>query len=287
MNPSDHTRPFACEQCRKCFKMKHHLKNHKRSCIGQIDFEQCKKCLKFLKTSQTFKRHEKNCRKENIHFKEYERRVGCDKCGKQITTKNMKRHIKTIHSVVQKKNTTKKVECILCQNEFYDKSTLNRHLQKCNGKSKCIIECSTDIKHLLEVHKEVEAILMIGTNRSQKMPIDLITKYCEERLKVRVSKDVLEVIISIAPECYRVYIDSQELCIQLTSKSKVLKRPVTSSMILHRRKLFKDKIRENSVSTSGNYVGIRIEKKINFPELKAPIEYQTAHETIVEHLSID
>ena len=72
--------------------------------------------------------------------------------------------------------------------------------------SKCVIECSTDIKHLLEVHKEVEAILMIGINRSQKMPIDVITKYCEERLKVRVSKDVLEVIISIAPECYRVYI---------------------------------------------------------------------------------
>ena len=100
--------------------------------------------------------------------------MGCDKCGKQITAKNIKRHIKTIHPdnsemfLVQKKNTTKKVECIICQNEFYDKSTLNRHLRKCNGKSKCVIECSTDIKHLLEVHKEVEAILMIGTNRSQK-----------------------------------------------------------------------------------------------------------------------
>ena len=92
------------------------------------------------------------------------------------------------------------------------------------------------------------------------MPIDVITKYSEERIKVRVSKDVLEVIISIAPECYRVYIDSRELCIQLTSKSKLLKRPVTPNMILQRRKLFKDKIRENSVSTSGNYVGIRIEK---------------------------
>lgn len=323
MNPSDHTRPFTCEQCGKCFKMKHHLNNHERSCVGQIEFEKCKKCFKFLKTSQTLKRHEKKCRKENIHTcrnchlvfnsvnelslhcKEHESRVGCDKCGKQITAKNIKRHIKTIHPdnsemfLVQKKNTTKKVECIICQKEFYDKSTLNRHLRKCNGKksqyristsenmSKCVLECSTDIKHLLEVHKEVEAILMIGINRSQKMPIDVITKYCEERLKVRVSKDVLEVIISIAPECYRVYIDSRELCIQLTSKSKVFKRPVTPSMILQRRTLFKDKIRENSVSTSGNYVGIRIEKKFNFPELKAPIEYRTAHETIVQHLSVD
>ena len=108
MNPSDHTRPFACEQCRKCFKMKHHLKNHKRSCIGQIDFEQCNKCLKFLKTSQTLQRHEKKCRKENIPTCRNESRACCDKCGKQITARNIKRHMKTIHQDnSEKKNTTK------------------------------------------------------------------------------------------------------------------------------------------------------------------------------------
>ena len=52
--------------------------------------------------------------------------MGFDKCGKQITAKNIKRLIQTIHPdnsemfLVQKKIITKIVECLICQKEFYD-----------------------------------------------------------------------------------------------------------------------------------------------------------------------
>lgn len=154
-------RPFDCSTCKKSFKLKAHLKTHKKTCTGFASNIKCDGCGKNFKSEKTLKQHRDKCKPYKTYnceeccqiFKSYSehlkhrlsehKMVVCDICEKDFYFTNIKRHMKTVHEGftpaksalwIQQEDSKRKSykhKCVDCSKYFCDKSTLNRH-RKCH-----------------------------------------------------------------------------------------------------------------------------------------------------------
>ena len=155
----DTDRPFICNDCKKTFKFKWHLKTHMKTCKG-IENElglTCDNCDKKFSSKRTLAFHRKTClpgkcymcdvcktkfvlyKQLYDHKRKFHTSLQCDYCDVTISSeKNMKRHVSLKHrgltpsrakslEVSKLPKTEKRFECDECKKTFYDKSTLNRH----------------------------------------------------------------------------------------------------------------------------------------------------------------
>ena len=145
-------KPFSYEVCEKTFKLKHHLKNHSKICKhGNNILKNCDKCNMILKTTYDIKVHKKNCiNKFNCEYCEYTGHVN-----------NYSQHFNAKHrretpalSVKPKVTKPKKVyECVVCKN-YYDKATLNRH--------KTNVHKQNSINHKTKDHVDDKQIKLVS-----------------------------------------------------------------------------------------------------------------------------
>ena len=115
-------RPFDCSKCKKSFKLKAHLKTHKKSCTGFASNIKCDGCGKNFKSERTLKQHRDKCKPYKTYnceeccqiFKSYSehlrhrlnehKKVVCDICEKDLYFTNIKRHMKTVHDGFTQQN---------------------------------------------------------------------------------------------------------------------------------------------------------------------------------------
>ena len=112
------------------------IKNFKPLYVKDGTNFKCGKCEKVLKSKRTIKKHIGIC---SIETEINEKTVQCDLCDKQITRSNIARHLQkhkndTPGSIARiwkktEKKKQKNFKCIKCNNYYFDKSTLLRHIK--------------------------------------------------------------------------------------------------------------------------------------------------------------
>ena len=163
---------FKCSKCQKALKLKWHLTNHDKICIGFINHIKCDNCEKPFKTEKTLKQHKSKCKPERkykcqdcdeifyiygklvYNKKRNHSKVTCGICETEIYYKNIKCHMTDVHAgftprptlvwmtMQQEKKDPYKHFSELCSKYFYDKSTLNKH------KKIIVISVTNAMKHL-------------------------------------------------------------------------------------------------------------------------------------------
>ena len=121
---SNEALPFICEHCNKRLKKKHHLQNHMKVCINKKTVYKCKSCEEMVLLSE-----------RNIHMKENHKKFYCEFCEYIGDTKHKKRHMTSKHkgltpALSAVKPEKKKFICDACEKQFFDSSTLKRHIKR-------------------------------------------------------------------------------------------------------------------------------------------------------------
>ncbi|CAG9327751.1 unnamed protein product [Blepharisma stoltei] len=132
--------PFKCSQCGLCFKNEIELTAHdspepniesykilvykpplsavRLPCANQFNY--CELCSKYFNSNQGFRQH-----LGKVHESQG-KNAECNICHKLFKHKHaLKFHVDQVH------DTFKRVPCIRCKKEFYNKYKLKNHLRKC------------------------------------------------------------------------------------------------------------------------------------------------------------
>jgi len=141
---SDHD-TFVCDLCNKVLASSDALTQHKSTHRAAKNFK-CAKCDELFRWRAEYRRHA-----ETVHGQKITDMTTCNICNKQIVSKRLNEHIKSVHG------NEKPFQCKQCVKRFAKPSELRNHLRTHTGERpfECdICSASFAYSHILTRHKK-------------------------------------------------------------------------------------------------------------------------------------
>jgi len=141
---SDHE-AFICDLCNKVLSSSDALTQHKSTHRAAKNFK-CAKCDELFRWRAEYRRHA-----ETVHGQKITDMTTCNICNKQIVSKRLNEHIKSVHG------NEKPFQCKQCIKRFAKPSELRNHLRTHTGERpfECdICNASFAYSHILTRHKK-------------------------------------------------------------------------------------------------------------------------------------
>ena len=260
---------YICDFCDNSFVDYSLLKKHKDVSHKKIMCEICDSVINY----KNIRKHKNNVHKNEtpataaaarMKKNDISGKYKCDVCNKYFFDKStLNRHKKThmysceqCEKTFQNNDTFAKHELIHTQTQVYLCEQFGKKFQ-----SQDVIEKQTvmhkktikednfnlkveltaeDIELILDVHKHIEGLLAIVTNRGQSMEWSDLKSHAEKNMKRNFTDEIFSATISVVPEAYSLYLFNNIIYIQLVSNNLF----INPKILEERKNNFKDSIRQ-------------------------------------------
>ena len=152
------------------------------------------------------------------------------------------------------------------EHKQYHEGELSQKVSKLNLRADNIIQ-------ILALQKHLEQLMLIISNRCQRITYSEIKDHLEKVTRTVVSDEILLALFSVDPESYKFYETNQTICVLIVSKHK----PITPKVLEERRLVFKNNLKDLHNNDQVSISLISLPKIISQP-------YVSARNTIINNI---